>query len=234
MLDHSSAGLLNRETGPAAVEAGEEPAGKGSRPALPTSLRRNYTHATPILRGLGCNCNVAKPSGQRWGPPSDPRRVCLLGFVLDAPPLGSDGGVGNDVTHRVLELGSTSRHERSRGQGWATLDGGGVDEYLVTVLGVELEQRQEGIGPIGLLGRQEGTALKPPMTSGVIDCIDSERSSTKEMRTGGPCRSCSSPWDSSSPRAHARAPSGWYRSSPGLRRCPLRRDAASIRRRAGD
>ncbi len=68
MLDHGAAGLLNRGTGPAAVEAGEEPAGKGSRPALPTSLRRNYIHATPILRGLGCNCNVAKPSGQRWGP----------------------------------------------------------------------------------------------------------------------------------------------------------------------
>jgi len=41
-------------------------------------------------------------------------------------------------------------------------------------------------------------------------------------------------WDSSSPRAHARAPSGWCCSSPGLRGCPLRRDAASIRRRAGD
>ena len=27
-------------------------------------------------------------------------------------------------------------------------------------------------------------------------------------------------WDSSSPRTHARAPSGWCRSSPGLRRCP--------------
>src|SRR6266480_1663293 len=68
MLDHGAAGLLNRGTGPAAVEAGEEPAGKGSRPALPTSLRRNYIHATPILRGLGRNCNIAKPSGLRWGP----------------------------------------------------------------------------------------------------------------------------------------------------------------------
>src|SRR5438309_4598974 len=63
MLDHGAAGLLNRGTGPAAVEDGEEPAGKGSRPALPTCLRRNYIHATPILRGLGCNCNVAKPLG---------------------------------------------------------------------------------------------------------------------------------------------------------------------------
>jgi hypothetical protein len=68
MLDHGAARLLNRGTGPAAVEAGEEPAGKGSRPALPTSLRRNYIHATPILCGLGCNCNVAKPPGQRVGP----------------------------------------------------------------------------------------------------------------------------------------------------------------------
>ncbi|MEA2567554.1 MAG: hypothetical protein QOD49_2731, partial [Actinomycetota bacterium] len=30
MLDRRAAGFLNRGTGPAAVEAGEEPAGKGS------------------------------------------------------------------------------------------------------------------------------------------------------------------------------------------------------------
>jgi prevent-host-death family protein len=81
MLDHGAAGLLNRGTGPAAVEAGEEPAGKGSRPALPTSLRRNYIHATPILRGLGCNCNVAKPSGQR-----------------SAPDIGSSSGVATTAS----------------------------------------------------------------------------------------------------------------------------------------
>ena len=177
MLDHRSAGLLNRGTGPAAVEAGEEPAGKGSRPALPTSLRRNYIHATPILRGLGCNCNVAKPSGQRWGPPSDLRRVCLLGFVLDAPPLGSDGGVGNDVTHRVVELGSASRHERSRGQGWGTLDGGRVDEYLVRFWESNWTSVRRASDPSACWAARK--ALKPPMTSGAIDCIDPERSSTK-------------------------------------------------------
>jgi hypothetical protein len=86
MLDHGAAGLLNRGTGPAAVNAGEEPAGKGSRPALPTSLRRNYIHATPILRGLGCNCNVAKPSGQRVGP----RHRIFVGCATTASHLGPD------------------------------------------------------------------------------------------------------------------------------------------------
>src|SRR2546421_3134516 len=68
MLDHGAADLLNRGTEPAAVEAGEESAGKGSRPALPTSFHRNYIHATPILRGLGGNCNVAKSVWPAVGP----------------------------------------------------------------------------------------------------------------------------------------------------------------------
>src|SRR5207244_13321726 len=137
MLDHGAAGLLDRGTGPAAVEAGEEPAEKGSRPTLPTSLRRNYIHATPILRGLGCNCNVGEAVWPAVGPRHRIFVGCPLGFVLDAPPLGSDGGVGNDVTLRIVVLGSTSRTVRSPGPRWGTLGGGRVDEYLVRMSGVE-------------------------------------------------------------------------------------------------
>src|SRR5437763_16934444 len=127
MLDHGAAGLLKWGTGPAAVDAGEEPAGKSSRPALPTSLHHNYIHATPILRGLGGNCNVAKSVWPAVGP-----------------------------RHRIFVEHEVDVHGRA-----------------VSFMAVSL------------------------------------------------------PWVSSSPRAHARAPSGWCRSSPGLRGCPLRRDAAS-------
>src|SRR5947209_3830023 len=153
MLDHGAAGLLNRGTGLAAVDGGEEPAGKGSRPALPTSLHRNYIHATPILRGLGSNCNVAKPSGQRWG-----------------PAIGSSSGV---------QLRPRTRAPISR-------EACGLLCYQVlpvsSSVGIrELRQRAKCC-------RAARKALKSPMTSGAIDCIHPERSSTKEMCTGGPCR----------------------------------------------
>ena len=150
MLDHGAAGLLNRGTGPAAVEAGGDPTGKGSRPALPTCLRRNYIHATPILRGLGCNCNVAKPSGQRWG-----------------PAIGSSSGV------------------QLRPRTWAPISREACGLLCYQVLPVsssvgirELRQRAKCCWAAR-------KALKPPMTSGAIDCIHPEWSRRSRCARAG-------------------------------------------------
>jgi len=89
MFDHTGVGLLNRVTGPATVDAGEEPAEKGSRPALPFAV-------TTSMQLPFCVASAAIARSQKSGPAVGPCRrifVALCNHGRRHPGPGRQGGV---------------------------------------------------------------------------------------------------------------------------------------------